>query len=302
MLCQYPVVLGKDKVVKCGRCKICRIQKRREWSHRLMLEASLYENNAFLTLTYSDDNLPEGGTLVPKHLTDFIKRLRWKIGANADNPLRYYGVGEYGSQSERPHYHLALFNFNECMIGQTDCTKKKCCDVCELVATTWKLGQIFIGQLTPESAGYVCGYVVKKMTNKDDEYVQEYLKGRHPEFARMSRNPGIAADVAHDIASEIIEHDLKEVPYALRHGQRLLPVGRYLRTKIQEASECNKTSSMAQNSQLQELSEKVFNSEKSLPKGVSKYDVLREEIIKRNEHRSNQMVRNAEKKLKGKQL
>lgn len=70
------------------------------------------------------------------------------------------------------------------------------------------------------------------MTSKDDPR----LAGRHPEFARMSLRPGIGADALHDVASALLEFNLEDrmadVPSALRHGGRLLPLGRYLRMKL----------------------------------------------------------------------
>lgn len=70
------------------------------------------------------------------------------------------------------------------------------------------------------------------MTSKDDAR----LNGRHPEFARMSNRPGIGADFMHHIGSTLLEFNLADnkadVPSALRHGTRLLPLGRYLRRKL----------------------------------------------------------------------
>lgn len=56
----------------CGGCVGCRLEKSRSWAVRCTHEASLYSSNCFLTLTYSPENLPKYGTLVPKHFTDFL--------------------------------------------------------------------------------------------------------------------------------------------------------------------------------------------------------------------------------------
>lgn len=90
-----------------------------------------------------------------------------------------------------------------------------------------------LGTLEAASAGYVAGYVTKKLTAADDER----LLGRHPEFSRMSLRPGIGADFMHDVASTIMQFNLEEatqgdVPSSLRHGSRTLPLGRYLRRKL----------------------------------------------------------------------
>lgn len=70
------------------------------------------------------------------------------------------------------------------------------------------------------------------MTAQDDVR----LAGRHPEFARMSLKPGIGFDGLHEIASQLMRFNLVDsqgdVPSALRHGSRLLPLGRYLRMNL----------------------------------------------------------------------
>lgn len=70
------------------------------------------------------------------------------------------------------------------------------------------------------------------MTKKDDPRLQ----GRYPEFCRMSLRPGIGADAMHDVASVLLQFNLVDlqgdVPSSLRHGSRLLPLGRYLRRKL----------------------------------------------------------------------
>lgn len=74
--------------------------------------------------------------------------------------------------------------------------------------------------------------MTKKMTSKDDPR----LLGRHPEFGRMSNRPGIGAHAMHDLASTLLQfnldHSQPDVPSALRHGTRMLPLGRYLRRKL----------------------------------------------------------------------
>lgn len=234
MLCKNPYVDAAGRAYGCGQCMSCRYNRRRIWMHRIMLEAAQYENNAFVTLTYSDENLPEGGTLVPKHLRDFLNRLRGRV---APERFRFFAVGEYGDASERPHYHVAIFNFGSCQYGQSRYSrfKARCCDRCELVRETWGLGQVHLGTLEDDSAGYMAGYVTKKMTMPDDPR----LKGRHPEFSRMSnQNGGIGYPGLWEIASTLMEYDLEDklvdVPTSLRHGMRQLPLGRYLRVKLRE--------------------------------------------------------------------
>lgn len=94
-----------------------------------------------------------------------------------------------------------------------------------------------LGDLTKDSAQYIAGYVTKKMTDKADPR----LKGRHPEFARMSLRPGIGALAIEDIALVLTtDHGCDEilntgdVPQVLMHGSKRWPLGRYLRKKLRE--------------------------------------------------------------------
>lgn len=196
----------------------------------MVLEAMQHDVSSFVTLTYDDEHLPEDGSLRPVDMQKFIKRLRRQV----NGVIRYFGVGEYGDRSQRPHYHLALFGYPFC-VGNAIKVKGACqCLSCVTVRETWGFGHILIGELNIQSAQYITGYVSKKFTRPDDQR----LAGRHPEFARMSLRPGIGAGAVPDIASSMMRYDLEEklqdVPIALRHGSKLLPLGRYLRRELRK--------------------------------------------------------------------
>lgn len=195
----------------------------------MMLEAAQYGDNAFITLTYAPENLPEDMSVTPRICSLFIKRLRFL----SSHSFRYFACGEYGDQSGHPHYHLALFNFPGCLYVNTRhrTSTGTCCPVCEMVSQAWKLGRIEVGTLTPQSMAYVAGYLNKKMTRDTDPR----LEGRRPEFARMSLRPGIGLGLMHDLASTLMElgtDNMLDVPTVLAHGRKQLPLGRYLRRKL----------------------------------------------------------------------
>lgn len=186
-----------------------------------MLEKRLHEFSCFVTLTYDDDHFPEGGSLDPSHTQKWLKRLRRRLGP--ERPLRYFLNGEYGDQTWRPHYHAALYGVSELESA--------------LVLDTWGQGHVQLGALTVESAQYISGYVVKKMTARDDPR----LEGRHPEFARMSLKPGIGAGAISQLAEALNSSvgskfiaSTGDVPSALTHGTRSFPLGRYLRRFLRE--------------------------------------------------------------------
>lgn len=199
-----------------------------------MLEAGCHEHNTFVTLTYSDDFVPRDGSLCKEHLQRWLKRIRKEV---APVRLRFFAVGEYGDSGERPHYHLALFGYENCRYGKTRASigGRGCCEQCDLVRDTWGMGGVMLGSLEVSSAQYICGYVTKKMTSSD----HPDLRGREPEFSRMSLRPGIGSLAVPDVASVLMEFNLdtrqSDVPVTLRHGQRQLPLGRYMRRKLREA-------------------------------------------------------------------
>lgn len=239
MLCRSPYVKA-GAAFPCGRCEPCSYNRKRLWKHRIMLEAACHEVNSFVTLTYRDEELPrdEGiAVLRPKHLQDWLKRLRERV----DFKFRFYGVGEYGDKSDRPHYHIILFGFPTCVRGRTrrrelstEPVASECCDICRLIANSWGFGNVDLGTVTSDSAAYVADYTIKRMTSYDDIR----LNGRTPEFCRMSLRPGIGADAVFDIASDLMKYGLddeSDVPTSLRHGKSNLPLGRYLRRRLREA-------------------------------------------------------------------
>lgn len=196
----------------------------------MILEAHKHEFSVFLTVTYNDEFLPKNNSLVPRDLTLFIKRLRRRLGTEiSTKSLRYYACGEYGTQSLRPHYHIALFGVG--LHHEEDIQAAWTCP-----DTKVSKGFVYIGTLTLDSAQYIASYIQKGQTKKD-----QFPDGRYPEFSRMSRRPGIGALAVEDISNSlttdhgsdvILSHG--DVPIALKHGRRSLPLGRYLRRKLRE--------------------------------------------------------------------
>lgn len=184
--------------VPCGQCIGCRLERSRQWAVRCVHELKSHERSCFLTLTYDPAHLPEGGTLVKKHVQDFLKRYRKRCGQ-----FRYFYCGEYGEDLHRPHYHMIVFghDFDDKKIFRRGSTPLYTSD---LLSKLWPYGFSSIGEVTFESAAYVARYVTKKVTGKgaDDHY-----QGRLPEYVDMSRRPGIAKDFAVKFKDEILRDD-----------------------------------------------------------------------------------------------
>lgn len=177
MNCLHPVhlrgpelpYLGLD--VGCGKCLACRIQRRKEWQLRMLHELHYHDDACFITLTYNDDNLPANNSLKKSDLQKFFKRLRKKL---EPKKIKYFASGEYGDQTDRPHYHAIIYGV------QPD---KK------LIDEIWQLGIVHVGLAESESIQYVAGYIHSKLSG--DEAKKEYDdKQREAVFSTCSQGIG----------------------------------------------------------------------------------------------------------------
>lgn len=187
--------------IPCGQCVGCRLERSRQWAIRCVHEASLWPHNCFVTLTYNNDNLPAGGTLVKRDVQLFLKRLRKHF---CYQKIRYYMCGEYGDQLQRPHYHLILFNL--------DFSDKKLFKVnhgyplytSETLSRLWPFGYHTIGDVTFETCAYTARYILKKVNG---DMASEHYQGRLAEYTCMSRKPGVAHDWYETWKDDVYPHD-----------------------------------------------------------------------------------------------
>lgn len=173
MRCISPVFVRSMWMhVPCGKCNWCLSLKRADWSFRIRQEMNEATTSFFLTLTYEDSKLKYGvdPTLCKEDLQLYIKRLREDHRKYSDRSLRYYAVGEYGTVTERPHYHIILFNVHRLVQVQKQ----------------WREGFVHIGDVTPASIHYCTKYVINRSSELGGD--------RAPPFALMSRRPGLGAN------------------------------------------------------------------------------------------------------------
>jgi hypothetical protein len=157
----------------CGKCPPCIRRRVSGWAFRLNKQSEQSNSAHFVTLTYNDEHITKTksglDTLVKADVQKFFKRLR-KL---TKEKISYYAVGEYGTDGQRPHYHIILFNANP-----------------KIVENAWSidnnvLGNIHFGDVGEASVGYTLKYISKEkkipMFNGDD---------RQKEFALMSKGLG----------------------------------------------------------------------------------------------------------------
>ena len=169
---------GNILVLPCGKCINCRINYSRTWALRCVCEASLYDENWFLTLTYDDDHYP--GKAQKEDFQKFMKRLR-KVHPG----VRYFCCCERGEHTKRYHWHMILFNLH--------LTGVKCLGKgpkggyyyeCDEIKKLWPYGFYVLGDVNYTTCNYVAQYCLKKV----------YTDERSDEFLTMSLKPGLGTE------------------------------------------------------------------------------------------------------------
>lgn len=190
---------------------MCRLEYARQWAIRITHEAEQHDENCFITLTYSPKELPDNGSLVKRDLQLFWKRLRKQLDGRK---IRYFAAGEYGDKNNRPHYHACVFGYypsdSVSISNRGDSKLFNSPNLDEV----WGKGGTTHGDLTFESASYVARYVTKKITGERasahyerlDESTGEIIT-LLPEFAAMSRRPGIGSSWYQKYGSDVYPSD-----------------------------------------------------------------------------------------------
>lgn len=137
-------------------------------------------------------------------LTLFFKKLR-KLGEK----FKYYAVGEYGSKTMRPHYHVLFFGIND----------KNC------IFKAWKLGNIHIGDVTSASISYTLKYMdkIKKIPMYEGDM-------RVKEFSRSSQNLGLGF-LNNDNVKNYFKEDITRNFVFTDQGHKV-PIPSYYKNKL----------------------------------------------------------------------
>lgn len=199
MNCSNRITLeGQKYSFRCRQCPACLLSRGIEWKIRNEIELRYSKSAYFVTLTYSDDWLPDEG-LRYRDFQLFMKRLR-----KADkNHIRFFMCGEYGEKTHRAHYHAILYNLHDP----------------ELVNKHWKKGLTHTVPANPNTIAYVVDYLNKK---------QVFPVKKTPPFNKMSLKPAIGY--------QYIEHTRQwhqdNLIFYFPSGKFKLPLPEYYRKRI----------------------------------------------------------------------
>lgn len=210
-------VYGMCRVVylPCGGCLACRRERRMDLTVLQACEASLHDDNWFITLTYDDSRTFELTGFLPyslerEHLSAFNLSMRKHCIYNGAE-WRFFACGEYGERYCRPHYHLSVFGISPQDLGlpfqvEVEETRRLCLNSRAVIAKVspgvfdsngheywqssviqkfWPYGSHKIYRASRETFQYVAGYVTKKLTGG---MAKEFrAKGLESEFQAQSR-------------------------------------------------------------------------------------------------------------------
>lgn len=182
MACDSPVWIqckGVETPVPCGKCAPCKIRRVNEWVFRISWEEQHRAvSSHFITLTYDTQHVPLTPhgfmSLRKSDFQKFIKRLRKLCPYEK---ISYFACGEYGTNTNRPHYHAIVFNVRDP----------------ELYAKAWTLGEsqigaVHVGTVTTASIAYTLKYIDKEsFRQKKYRHVRD---DREFEFQLQSKGLG----------------------------------------------------------------------------------------------------------------
>lgn len=246
MDCLHPVTVrnrGKGPQiieVPCGKCANCLTTKLNQWVFRLQQHVRDFKYVSFVTLTYNDENLNysyvdddckvfiyradalpfsiDPFDLVPclykKDLQDFFRKLR-KLGSfygYKKNFINYYAIGEYGTDYNRPHYHILLFSNDMDFSKPINLSNLSFC---------WDKGFIDVKDVTEFRINYVAKHHLKPKNSKWFAV---------PQFTLRSNGLGLSF-LEKDVADWFDMN--KPTSLFIRDGVKL-GVPRYFRTKLME--------------------------------------------------------------------
>lgn len=201
---------------------------------RIVEEFKNWSKASFVTLTYSDANLPQvvnqqtgetHGTLVKKHFQDWLKRFRqsyWRKDHKKAN-FKYYLCGEYGPRTFRPHAHVIFFGLDRIVLNDAIIDWQK-----KYGFVDYEPIDLLHVKSLSNTARYIGKYASKGVY--DNPLIKLGLVA--PTFRLMSKGLGISYvhNMSHFHKSGSIDEITDKFNYTLNGFKYALP--RYYKTKI----------------------------------------------------------------------
>lgn len=177
--------------IPCDKCDKCQAANATAWGVRCAMEMHMHKQSTFLTLTYDEEHVSH--SLVPRHMTLFMKRFRKFVDKHHPNTkIRLYQCGEYGEKTHRPHHHALIFgyDFPDQEFHSTTSKGEKIFSS-EILDKLWGQGQCKIGKATIASAIYIAKYIGKKLYGKTDSDGVLYSGGsKNTDYTRLDKETG----------------------------------------------------------------------------------------------------------------
>lgn len=217
--------IGQGVTVGCGRCPMCVGKTSGQWKTRFVCEGSLHDPASiwFTTFTLADEHLPDDFSVCPREAQLLVKRVRNEFGSG----IRFYLIGEYGDpikHTGRPHYHALFWGLPLDDLVPADLSQGGFPQwTSERLSKCWDKGRVVIGNADDAALSYIAGYIHKKMggMKRNGEFRNSFQKHWYlrphsatgelvqvrPEFAQMSRRPGIGHGWAMKYQASDLQHD-----------------------------------------------------------------------------------------------
>lgn len=244
--CEHPKFVH-GRLRNCGRCVACLGRRNAELMTRVRKDLRTYGQGRligivagqpttvrytarFVHLTYNEEKLPENGSLVKKHLQNYLKRVRERIyEMTGFRGIASINAGEYGEENGRAHYHTFLWRLPEVQglfealiesWNQSEDGKDCRITVSRMYGNPIKAATYCAGYSTKPSRKYD-----KKYNESDDDYKRR--TGREPPFVTWSHGIGLKW-------LEENEKMLLEKGMIIVENGKCLAFPRYYRKKLQE--------------------------------------------------------------------
>ena len=144
-----------------------------------------------------------------------MKRLRKQISGYTKTKykIKYYAVGEYGTNTNRPHYHAILYNLPNHYINNP-----------LALEAVWNHGAIHMDICAAGSIAYCAGYVNKRPAIDQDIEGDDRVK----EFSLMSKGMG-----ASYMAPATVKYHKQHLnPFIVKEGGEKQAMPRYYKDKM----------------------------------------------------------------------